>query len=151
MKHLRLIFLIASLLGALPTVAKTETITKKEWAKRADGVCAYFNSRRPPGTDDPTWAAAMAYSAKHGTALIKSANRFEKQVEAIPLPVTGKTLAQTWIRLNSQQTTWLKRMVAAAWRHDLAAYQVANRRENERFTSRKPIARALGLKVCTVG
>lgn len=132
----------------LTATASAETITKQEWAKRVDGVCAYFNTRYPP--DPPQlWATQMAYYAKHGTAYVKLSNRFTKQVEAIPLPKTGKTLAETWLRLNAQQSVWDKKQVAAAWRHDMSAFQTAWNRSLDRYDARKPIARALGMKVCT--
>ena len=76
-------------------------------------------------------------------------NRFEKQVNAIPVPVTSKTLTQSWLKLVFQQNLWQRRAIAAAWRHDLGAYQVAYTRQGERYKARKPVARALGLKVCT--
>jgi hypothetical protein len=32
-------------LNALALPAQAEKITKAEWAKRIDGICAYYNSR----------------------------------------------------------------------------------------------------------
>ena len=103
--------LLLGMLIAAP-VAVAETITQREWSKRLDGVCAYYNARYP--TDPSTTAAgSMAFWAKHGSAEIRLDNRFQKQAEAIPLPVTGRTLAQTWLKLNREQIIWDKRFIAA--------------------------------------
>jgi hypothetical protein len=144
---------VALCLGLLAgsVTAQAGTISAAQWAKRADGICAYYNARYPVSPGNLSWRAFRAFWAKHGTAEIKLDNRFQKQIKAVPLPRNRKTLVQAWLRLNAQQTAWDKRFIAAAWRHDLSAFRAAYNHIVDRFKARKPVSRALGLKVCTAG
>jgi hypothetical protein len=148
---MRPILLLGALLALFVSAASAETITARQWARRADGICRYYNHRFPTEpARAKTFKQRMAFWAKHGTSEIRLDNRFNKQVTAVPLPRDRRKLVRTWRRLNAQQTIWDKRSIAAAWRHHLAAFIVAYRHTINRYNARKPVARALGLKVCTI-
>jgi hypothetical protein len=148
---MRTIVHIGAFLALFVSAASAETITARRWARRADGICRHYNPRFP---SEPakvkTFKQRMVFWAKHGTREIRLDNRFNKQVTAVPLPRDKRKLVQKWLRLNAQQTIWDKRSIAAAWRHKRRAFIVAYRHTINRYNARRPVARALGLKVCTI-
>ena len=147
MKKLLVVFPLALAL-LVPAVASAQTV--QQWARKADGICAYYNSRFPVAPDTfPNTAALQAWYRIHGPAELKLQAKFYKQLVAVGLPKQRRTLVQTFLRSELLQNRANARAILAATRGDYSAAKAASDKLTSIRDSRKPVARALGLKVCT--
>jgi hypothetical protein len=138
---------VALLVAALTACGGGGRLSRDDYVKRADAICAKYNRRIRALRQPRTVAGISAFTAK----AIPIARRGDDELRTLEPPKGDEATARQWLAANDAVVEAIERLGAAARRGDRAGVRKALREGNRANERAKALARRLGLRVCARG
>ena len=122
-------------------------LSRDDYAKKADAICAEYNRRIRALRQPRTVAGISAFTAK----AIPIARRGDSELRSLEPPQGEESTAKAWLAANEEVVDAITRLGAAARRGDRAGIRKALREGTRANGRAKRLARRLGLQVCARG
>src|SRR5919202_4619813 len=122
-------------------------LSKEEYAKRADAVCARYNAKLK-ALSRPTSIGALPDYVDKALPLARNG---DEELSALKPPKDEERTAKEWLDQNDSVVGSMERLRDAAKKGDRAGIQTALNEATSANRTANGLARQLGLKVCAQG
>jgi hypothetical protein len=137
----------ATFLFLLSGCGGSDRLSRDDYAKKADAVCAKYNRRIQALRQPRTVSGISAFTAE----AIPIARRGDDELRTLEPPQGDEETAKRWLAANEEVVAAITRLGTAARRGDRAGIRKALREGTRANGRAKRLARKLGLRVCARG
>src|SRR5918911_5542541 len=122
-------------------------LSKEEYAKRADAICAKYNAKLKALARPTSIGALPAYVDR----ALPLARKGDDELRALKPPKDEEKTADEWLDQNDSVVGSMERLRDAAKKRDRAGIQTALNEATSANQTANRLARRLGLSVCAQG
>jgi hypothetical protein len=122
-------------------------LSKKDYAAKADAVCAKYN-KKIKNLGNPRSLADLAAFADKAIPIAQKGN---DELRALKPPKDEESTASAWLKQNDKVLDAIKKLRDAAKKNDRKGIEKSLSEGNSANTASNKLARNLGLSTCATG